>query len=216
MFKCPECQNYFATILVIKNHLKYVHAYGHLSFRTMFCPSDSCSTELNTWGGLSRHLKQFHDCSNSSHENSTKHGQDQFTVEVGDNLEESNLETHNLESSNLESVNLEAPNFEINENEIISIELGVQLFTDLLQNFCSSLLANRVNNSTVDFIVKEMSYCFSEVFNLVFRMLRNFDIQDFEIISSQVRGLLAAFSKVKSSYKRQKLSVKNDNVILPI
>lgn len=99
-------------------------------------------------------MKHSHDYSNATKcENSLRQSEEQFSSGIGDTLE--------------------SPNFvEISENEEISVELGIQTFTD----FCSSLLVHRISNSIVDFVVKEMSYCFSEMFQLVFRILRNFSI----------------------------------------
>jgi len=99
--------------------------------------------------------------------------------------------------------------------ENYSADFGVRILTELLSNFCSSLLANGVNNSTVDFIVKELQYCFSESFNLILKIAKQFD-DNFEGFSEQLKLLLSVFQKVKSSYQRQQLFEKNEQFVLPV
>lgn len=133
MFKCHECFKYFDTILAIKDQYKYVHIYGHVNFNSIICPSESCNTMISTWSGLWRHLKAFHNNSSSL-----------------DIIEDCNIQ---FTPTNHE-INPTFTNFEhIGIREEISIDLGVELITDLLHNFCSSLLANGVNNSTVHFVL---------------------------------------------------------------
>lgn len=128
--------------------MKYGHIYGELNFKTIFCPSVSCTIQLSTWSGFSRHLKELHNNINNL-ENESIQQQNEFGIR----LDEVTIEPHKFD--------------EVEIVEEITVNLGIKLFTNLLHNFCSSLLASGVNNSTVDFIVKEMSYSFSEVFKLL-------------------------------------------------
>lgn len=196
MFKCPECLRLFNTIIEIKDHLKYIHAYGLLNFHSIVCPDESCSTEISSWSGFWLHLKSFH-------------GENSFEqVELVENFE-----TENVGSEFQEFVSESFPldDFEILQE--ISVEQGIKLFTDLLYNFCSSLLASGVNNSTVDLVIREMRYSFSQLLKIISNIGRKFSMKDFESFSCQINGLLAAFNNVKSSYQRLKLCNKHDKMI---
>jgi hypothetical protein len=70
--------------------------------------------------------------------------------------------------------------------------------TDLLGNFCSSLMASGVTNTTVDFVVKEMEYSMTEVINLILKIAGQYFQNNFVNFSTQIKSLLSSFSKVKS------------------
>jgi len=102
------------------------------------------------------------------------------------------------------------------ESQPYSRDVGVKILTNLLGNFCSSLLASGVNNSTVDLIVKELQYCFSESFSLILKIAEQFIGENFQGFSEQLMTLLSVFQKVKSSYQRQQLFQKSENFVLPV
>lgn len=199
MFKCIECSKLFSTILEIKDHLKYVHAYGHVHFTRMLCPNESCNVEINSWDGLWRHLKSFHESSISS-------GVKQLEVDI---VGISSSIQFNSKNNDLESDNLEI-------GDAMSVDFGIKLFKDLLHTFCSALLSKGVNNSMVDYIVKEMQYTFSQIFKFIIKVADRFFQNNSDEFSCQVNGLLSAFKYVKSSYQRDKLFLKYDKIVQPV
>lgn len=208
MFQCPECVKLFSTALEIKNHLKYIHAFGHLNFHSIVCHDIPCPTEINTWGGLWVHLKAFQGGGSIAE-----------IEEQGADLEEEQVR-QSSSISGATSVSQFPENLELLSD--ISTEVGITIFTDLLHDLCSCLLASGINNSIGDLVIKEMRYSFSEIFKLICKIGFKLNwigldcTNDFEAFSCQVNSLLAASCKVKSAYQRLKVCKKYHQIILPV
>lgn len=194
MLVCPECSRFFINVLEIKDHLKYLHNYSHINFSKIVCPHSSCQTEISTWSGLIKHFKTFHEITSN-----------QALLPTPNN---NPVIVNNVEAGNDDYEDLST-------FETISLELGVKLITDLLGNFTSSLLCSGVNNTTVDFVIKELEYSTREIFNIIIKIASQSFESDVSTFSSKILGLLSSFKNVKSSYQRQKLFKKSNKLILP-
>jgi len=196
MYYCSECRNTFTRVEDIIVHTKYIHNIGSANFRKSFCPFINCSVQLSSWSGYLRHLKS-HDVSTAIN-----------VIEVI-NAVVSHEALESLPTNN---------NNKLDEDEVvedISVELGIQIMSDILSSFCSSLLAKGVTNTTVDFVVQELQFSFTQVISLVLKLGKKFCKDDFEFFSCQTKGLMQAFATIKSSYQRQKMFEKTARPILP-
>jgi hypothetical protein len=180
-------------------HLKFLHNIGNISYKSTVCPKDTCSVTISSWSGFLRHVK--------AHE---------------DNIESSEVDLNDFSSVEQENSSYANSQFSVqnyhndNNAENISVETGINILTDLLGNFCSALLASGVNNSTIDFVVQELKYCFNETIGLILKMGRPHLNENFEQFSIQITSLLKSFKNIQSSYLRQKFYEKSSTLVLPI
>lgn len=199
MFTCPVCQILVLRASEFQTHLKFVHNYGHSNFPQLICPFSSCNITLGTWSGFLRHVK--------SH--------DKF-LEIGSQIPNLFFEP-TLNSSNFseaqQEINIDFEDPKTFEN--ISVDTGIKIVSEILGNFCSSIIASGVNNSVMDVIVKEMEYVFVEIINLVTKLGKQTLGEQFDMVAIQIRSLVSGFVKVKSSYQRQNLYQSRNNLILP-
>jgi len=200
MLHCPQCGKVIVGTAELVKHVKYLHNFGHANFPSgLVCPAHSCTSEINSWSWFLRHLK--------SHEEPVA-GVDLVVEDPG---------AVDIDSSLVSERNEEALHHPaIEEVKNYSRDFGIKVLTEILGNFCSTLLANGINNSTVDLIVKEMQYCFSESFNLIVSIAEQFIQENIEGFSDQIKFLLSVFQKVKSSYQRQKLFDKTETFVSPV
>lgn len=191
MFICPRCQKLILGVSEFHDHIKFTHNITHINFTKSICPYDGCNVEIFTWSGYLRHCK--------SHEIS---------------LQQENIQSLNniLESNSNETTNLEDP--EVFEN--ITVDTCIEVIIDSLGNFCASLMAKGVNNSVVDFVVKDMEYLVTEIIDVICRLGTQTFSNEFNPLGSQIRTLLSGFGKVRSGYQRQKLFEKRDKIISPV
>lgn len=152
MFSCPNCQQLFLGVNEFKHHLIYIHNYGHSKFSQIICPFSGCSELLNTWSWFLRHIK--------AHESSP--GSPMLNTYLESNL------SNNLDFSSFNSYSNESNSLHNSETfENITVDTGIKIVSEILGNFCSSILANGVNNTKVDFIINEMKYLFTQIIDLI-------------------------------------------------
>ena len=115
MYYCSECRNTFTRVEDIIVHTKYIHNIGSANFRKSFCPFINCSVQLSSWSGYLRHLKS-HDVSTAIN-----------VIEVI-NAVVSHEALESLPTNN---------NNKLDEDEVvedISVELGIQIMSDILSS----------------------------------------------------------------------------------
>lgn len=191
MFSCIDCQLVLG-YREFQSHVAYRHNYGEFSFREMVCPHSDCYTEIATWSGFLCHIKKH------------KNVESDIELDLAVASCQSNLLTKD-EQQDL-----------FDDEENISVELGVNYLVEQLSEFCFCLLSTGITDSAIDLIVKKLLYTFSQTFELILRVSKPFCEKDFETFSLKTRSLLQAFQKVKSAYQRQKLFEKNDSLLLPV
>ncbi|OXA38358.1 hypothetical protein Fcan01_26799 [Folsomia candida] len=162
----------------LQNYVKYVHNYGHLSFKSSVCPFKNCVVELSSWSGYLRHIKT-HDYVPVTQNNN-------LSINLG------------VDADFCSDLNNYEDEFEVitGEDQNISVELGISLLVRKLGEVCGSLLGEGINNSTIDFIVKELEHTFSEVTDIILKIGREYCEKDFQAFSSKTKSLLNAFEKV--------------------
>lgn len=193
MFVCPRCNKIVLGATEFISHVKYIHNFNHINLAQLICPYSTCNVPIASWSGFIRHLKS-HDLmadlnfNFESNENYPK-------LESGSRLLNDNLYENFNELENLD-------NF-----RNISIETGIEIVGNVLGEFCSSLSANGVTNSELDFIAKQMEYAVHEIIDLINKLgKQTFNKQEnFDLFSSQIKSLLSSFGKVRTGYQRQKL-----------
>lgn len=194
MFSCPVCSQLTIKASALIKHVKYIHNYGHVNFSEVTCPSQDCGTKLGTWSGFLRHIKSHNCC----------------PVNLIDTLDCRNFEPL------LSDQSAEDEFVEINHSEEFTVDLGIKIINNILGNFSGTLLASGINNSTLDLIMREVEYSFSEVFCLIIKLAKPLLNDNTEIFSMQIKGLLQGFKKMRSSYMRQQYFEANDKLILPV
>lgn len=208
MFNCPECLRLVIGSDELISHVKYIHSYSYVNFKIISCPFQTCCAGLSSWSGFLRHIK--------SHDNSVVNLI--YQCNSLQNISQSKSD-YTVSVENIEGI---SKTFDADKAgqcpsalENMSVDLGIKLITELLSNFCSSLLATGVTNSTVDYVVRELRYSMNDIFNIILKLGKPFCPNEFEKFYSQTISLLKSFDEIKSGYRRQKLLLKEDQFVSP-
>lgn len=129
MFVCVDCDKVVLGNKEFQEHVKYVHNYAEFSFRKIVCPHANCFIEIFTWSGFLRHIKMHKDVNPP--------------IEI-DIPVESNA------SSQLGLFGEDENEDVAGGIENISVETGIEFMIEQLSEFCSSLLATGLTNSSID------------------------------------------------------------------
>lgn len=138
MFNCNICSKLIIISREFQNHVKYIHNFSEVNFKSQICSYRNCDAQINTWSGYMRHIKS-HD-SNANEINNNNLGLD---LEIVSQIPDFQNEVVVDESC---------------ETENFSVELGINLLVKQLGEFCSNLVASGINNSIVDLIVRELKH----------------------------------------------------------
>lgn len=190
MFTCPVCSKCCLNSKDIQLHLKFKHNYGRSNFPGHVCPEISCTRKFSTWCGLLKHLK--------FHNNNVQREEEIYE-------EESNNEL-GLGPDDISDI-VEDSNVCYDPDKLIIY---------LLTNFCSSLMSRGVSNSVVDYVVKELDYCFSQVSKIIIKLASKYIVNNLADFSLELESLLSALDKLKTGYSRQKLYETTNKIVNPV